>query len=170
HLDVEQDRIADVLVLPAAVLQARRHGLLQLQYVALDVPADQRVRRAAIENAAVIDDHDVVAQALRLVHVVGGEQQRLALALEIEQALPDHYPGLRVEAGGRLVEDDQAGVTYQGAGDDQAPLHAAGERLHAGVDLVRQLHEREQLRDALGQGGAVQAEVAAVHLEILAHR
>ena len=97
-LDVVQDGVADVLLLPLAIAKARRQRLLHFEHVAFDVAIDQILRPPAIEDAAVIDDDDLVAQALRLVHVVGGQQQRQPLPFEIEQTLPDHHPCLRVES------------------------------------------------------------------------
>ena len=96
----------------------------------------------------MVDHDDLVAQPLRLVHVVGGEQQGLAVALEIEQALPDHDARLRVEPGGRLVQDHQLRIADQGAREDQAALHAAGELIDAALDPLAELHEIEQRRDA----------------------
>ena len=58
---------------------------------------------------------------------MGGEEDRLA---EVAQA-GDHLPGLAprrgVEAGGRLVEEEQLGVADQGHADVEAALLAAGE-------------------------------------------
>ena len=44
--------------------------------------ADQLGRRAEGDDLAVVDDRHPVAQALGLVHVVGGEQHRAALRRE----------------------------------------------------------------------------------------
>jgi hypothetical protein len=84
---------------------------------------------------------------LRLVHVVGGEEDGLAERL---QPL-DHLPGLaargRVEAGGRLVEEDQVGVADDADGDVDAPLLAAGERADAGVALGAEAGQLDRLLD-----------------------
>jgi hypothetical protein len=63
---------------------------------------------------------------------VRGEHQRHAALLEPEQALPHQVAGLRVEAGGGLVEQHQVRLVHQRPGDRQAALHAARQRL----DLV----------------------------------
>ena len=97
----------------------------------------------------MIDDDDLVAQALRFVHVVGGQQQRQPLPFEIEQPLPDHHPRLRVEPRGRLVQDHQLRTADQGAREHEAPLHAAGQLIDPALETFAELHEVEQLRDAL---------------------
>ena len=53
----------------------------------------------------------------------------------------EHQPhdlarGLRVEAGGRLVDQQQVRLLHQGAGDADALALAAGERVGALVDMV----------------------------------
>ena len=79
------------------------------------------------DDLAAGDDRDPVGEALRLVHVVGGEEDGLA---EVAQA-GDHLPGLAprrgVEAGRRLVEEEQLGVADQRQADVEPALLAAGE-------------------------------------------
>ena len=85
---------------------------------------------------AAVHDHEPVAQLLGLVHVVGGEHQRDALTLELVEALPQQVARLRVEPGGRLVEQQQLGLVDQRAGDREPALHAARERVDAVVAPV----------------------------------
>ena len=93
--------------MPAGYTLGQR--LVDLDDMALDVAQDQLGWAALVEHAAAIDQHDAVAQPLRLVHVVGGQQQRLAGGLQRLRLAPDQHPRLRIEAGGRLVEDDESG-------------------------------------------------------------
>ncbi len=78
---------------------------------------------ATISPAAIIADP--VGEALRLVHVVGGQEDGLA---EVAQS-GDHAPRLaarrRVEAGRRLVEEEQVRVADQRHADVEPPLLAA---------------------------------------------
>ena len=60
--------------------------------------------------------------------------------------LPELQPALRIEAGGRLVEEQQLGVADQGAGDRQALLLAAGELADARVALLLQGERGERPR------------------------
>ena len=93
---------------------------------------DERAGRALGDDLRLVHDHQPVAQLLRLVHVVRREDERHALLLEAVETVPEQVSRLRVEAGGRLVEQQQVGLVDEPAGDDQAPLHAPRERL----DLV----------------------------------
>jgi hypothetical protein len=53
--------------------------------------------------------------------------------------------GLRVEAGRRLVEQQQLGLVDERAGDHEAPLHPARQRLDLVAGPLGQLDELEQL-------------------------
>ena len=70
---------------------------------------DQRARAALGDDLRLVHDDEAVAQLLGLVHVVGGQDQRHAALLEPVQPVPEQVPGLRVEAGRRLVEEEQVG-------------------------------------------------------------
>src|SRR6202050_5413380 len=86
----------------------------------------QRLRRVDRHDLPVVDDGDAVA-VLRLVHVVGGEKDRDVLALlQPVDVLPDGGPGLRVQAHGRLIEEQHPRRVQQAAGDFQPALHPAG--------------------------------------------
>ena len=75
---------------------------------------------------------------------------------------------LRVEAGGRLVEQQDARVVDEPARDREAALHAAGELVDLALGLVFERGEGEQLVGLLRADRARQAEVAAVDVEVLA--
>ena len=85
-------------------------------------------RRALGQHAAVADDVGVVADAQRLAHVVVGDQHADAARLEeADDALDlDHRD--RVDAGERLVEQDEARLRGQRARDLDAPPLAARQR------------------------------------------
>ena len=61
--------------------------------------------RALGDDLRLVHDDEPVAQLLGLVHVVGREDERHAALLEPVQAVPQQVAGLRVEAGRRLVEE-----------------------------------------------------------------
>ena len=119
-------------------------------------------------NRAVVHDHQPVAQLLRLVHVVRGQDQRDAALLEPEQPVPHHVPGLRVKPGGGLVEDQDLRLVDERAGDRQAALQAAGQRVDLVPGPVRELDEIEQRVGPLPDEPAGQAEVPAVDEQVLA--
>ena len=95
----------------------------------------------------MIDDADAVA-ALHLLDVVGGDDHgEVALLAQRLHVLPQPPARLRIEADGRLVEEQHAGVVDEGARDLEPPLHAGGERPHQGVAPIRELDEMQHLVD-----------------------
>ena len=78
--------------------------------------------------APVLDDRDAVGERLRLVEVVRRQQHGLAERLERADRLPRLAPRRGVEAGRRLVEEDQLGVADEREREVEPPLLAAGER------------------------------------------
>ena len=82
------------------------------------------------DDAALVDDDDAVAQGVGLVEVVGGEEHRgSALGAHVGDVPPQVGPGLRIEAGGGLVEEDQRRVVDEAHGDVETPLLPARQRL-----------------------------------------
>ena len=106
---------------------------------------------------AVVHHHQAVAELLGLVHVVGGDDQGDPLLLEPVEAVPQEVAGLGVEAGGRLVEDQQLRLGDEGPGDGEPALHPPRQRLDLVVGPVGQLGELEQplgpFADDLAGGG-----------------
>ena len=77
-------------------------------------PADlglERVRRALGDDLAGVDDPDPVGERVGLLEVLGGEEDGHALVGgEPRDLVPERGAALHVEAGGRLVEEqDRAG-------------------------------------------------------------
>ena len=82
-------------------------GEAQLGHLAGRVALDQLARRALGDDLRLVHDHEPVAQLLGLVHVVGRQDERHAALLEPVEPVPQQVAGLRVEAGRRLVEQQQ---------------------------------------------------------------
>src|SRR5690606_1812878 len=104
----------------------------QLDDLLADDALDELCGRAALDDAGAVHDEDAIAELGGFFHVVGGQEHGDALSLEGAEALPEELAGLRVEARGGLVEDEELGTADEGAGHGQPALHAAGE----GVDLL----------------------------------
>ncbi len=104
-------------------------------------------RRPDREHAPVLDDRHAVGELLRLVEVVGGQQDRLAERAQRAHRLPGGAARLRVEAGGGLVEEDQLGVADERQREVQPPQLPAGELAAAHVGLLLQAGQREHLLD-----------------------
>src|SRR3954451_21153550 len=102
-------------------------------------------RRALGQDLAALDDRHAVGERLRLVEVVRREHNRLAeLAQRADRAPRDAARG-RVEARGRLVEEDQLRVADERQPEVQAAQLAAGERARPHVLLALEPDQREHL-------------------------
>ena len=111
---------------------------------------DQLARRAERDHLAVIDDRDAIAQPFGLVHVVRRQQNGAAGALELLDQIPELAPRLRVEAGRRLVEEQQVGVADERAGQREPLLLSARQRRHTRVALLLELHQRDRRPSGVG--------------------
>src|SRR5208283_3629619 len=72
-----------------------------------------------------------------------------------------------VDAGGRLVKDNHRRLMHQGLADEDAPLHAAGERAHVGIRSGGQIQVMQDLVDP--RLIVTDAEIAGLNSERLAH-
>ena len=89
-------------------------------------PGDHLVGGAAGEQLAISDIGDVVA-ALGLVHIMGRDEHGEAARGERVDLVPEGAAGLRIDAGGGLVEQQQLRLVQGGDGEREALLPAAGE-------------------------------------------
>ena len=72
-------------------------------------PIEERFLVARVDDPSAVDERDVVGDLLDVLRVVRREQNRAALvADDVHQLGEDFVPGDRIEAGGRLVEQQQA--------------------------------------------------------------
>ena len=146
----------------------QRHGAHaeDFDHIAFQVLGDQLARLAFGDFLAVVQHQQARAQALGLVHEVGGQQDGSALLQQQLQPLPHQVAGLRVEAGGGFVQQQQARAVDEGAGQRQAPLHPAREFARLGVCFVRERGKLQQLGHALVHGAALEPEVTAKHAQV----
>src|SRR6476469_6187034 len=157
EVDVLERRTADREVLQRRAARERRaRELMQqrrrvgdlalLQHAVLVAPGDAVARRRGAElsgralgdDPPGLDDRDPIAQRLRLVEVVRRQQDGLAQVLQRADRAPGVAPRRRVEAGRRLVEEDQLGVADQREGQVEPALLAARERPDPSVGLLAQ--------------------------------
>ena len=106
---------------------------------------DQLARGSESDDFAVIHDGHAVAESLGFIHVMGGEQDGAAGELELLDEFPELAAGLRIEAGGGFVEEQEVGVADKRARQREALLLAAGEVAHAGFGLLVELHQADRL-------------------------
>ena len=115
----------------------------------------------------MVDHGDPVGEAVGLVEVLGGEQHGRAGRDAVLDRRPQGQPAARVEAGGRLVEEQHRRLRHQRGGEVEPAAHAAGVGAHdarAGLDQVEAL---EQLVGARARARPAQVVEAAHHLEVL---
>src|SRR5207244_921551 len=86
------------------------------------------VRGADGDDAAFVDDGDAVAQLFCFFNVVRGDEDGSLLASQTGHQLVDLEARLRIEAGGRLVEEKQLRIVDQSKRQGEALFLAAGER------------------------------------------
>src|SRR6266853_1058304 len=105
---------------------ARSFLNLLLEHFAVKAAAlDQFLMGAAFNDAAAVEDQNQIGvlnggKALR-------DDERRSPFAEAAHGLPDEPLGLRVHAGGGVVEDENARVHQEGAGDRQALALAAAQ-------------------------------------------
>ncbi len=101
----------------------------------------------------MVDDREAVAQGVGLVEVVGREEDGGAGRAQAPDLVPHAGAGLGVEAGGGLVEEQQARAVDHADGDVEAAAHAAGVGVRRAVAGVREVDGREELgRPLVGCG------------------
>ena len=105
------------------------------------------------QHAAVAHERDARA-ALGLVQVGRGHEDRDALRQELGEQPPEFPARHRVDAGGRLVEQDHGGLVHERAGQRELLLHAARQPVGQAAAERRQLHHLEQTVAALPVVGA----------------
>ena len=94
----------------------------------------------------MVDDADPIAQALRLLHVVGGVEHPDARRAQLLHAREDRVTALRIDADRRLVEDQQGRPVKEPDADVEAPLHTTGELTGSVVGRIEQPDGLQDLR------------------------
>ncbi len=118
----------------------------------------------------MVHDRHAIAQRIGLLHVVGGQQDRLTLAIELSEDPPQREATLRIETRGGLVEEQHRRPVKDRPRHHQPLCHPAGERVHGRLAPFRQL---ELLQQLVGGGAGLlggEAEQAAMEVEVLPHR
>src|SRR5208337_1569847 len=145
-------------------------GLRVARFEQNDVAADfagEGLGRAERYQVAFVQDGEAVA-AFGLFHQVGGDDHGNALLIaEDLEILPKVAPRAGIEAGGRLVEQQNLGMMEQSFGKFDAPLHSSGKCFYAIGGAVEQSHAGEDLVDALLEFGTAQAVEVSLMPEVL---
>src|ERR1700733_6532856 len=105
-------------------------GKMRLNHVVSGNTLFERHRRIERYQLSVIDNGDAIAKAIGFVHVMSGNKHgEIAGVLKVVEHLPNGHAGDGIEAGGGLVEKEDAGIVNQAARDLKATPHAPGEGL-----------------------------------------
>ena len=133
-------------------------GELQADVAAGDA-AFQLVGGPLGDQLPPIKDRDPVGKLVRLFQVLRGKQDRDAAGHEVADDLPHGVAAARVQAGGRLVEEDHARVADQGHRQVEPAPHAAGVgggRLSGRIDQIEAVEQVGGTPSGLrvGPGGA----------------
>ncbi len=109
-------------------------------------------------------------EPLRFLHIGGGDHHAHALAARAHPVdqLPELPARKRIDAGGRLVEDQQVGIMDETAAKPELLPHAAGQLLRRTIGKGRQPGALEKLGDSHVPLGTGLSEQPAEKLDILA--
>src|SRR5690606_19891408 len=117
---------------------------------------------------AAVDDQEAVA-AVRVLHQVRRDQDGETVAVaRLADVAPEVEARGRIEAGRRLVEEDEVGPVHQALREVDAALQSAGEALDTAVLAVAHPDPSEHLVDAALERRAVQAVQVALVAHVLA--
>jgi len=105
-----------------------RHG--QLQHRAAH-PVLELVAGAFADQPPAVDDRDPIGEPVGLLQILGGQKHRRAGVDQLTDQRPEVAAAGRVQAGGRLIQEQHPGAADQAGGQVQPPPHPAG----VGLDL-----------------------------------
>ena len=146
------------------------HGDERLVEIGLAGLSEELLQRPGGDDLAVVHRHQPV-EALGLVHVSRGDDHahlRPARADRVDE-IPELAARQGIDAGRRLVEDEQVGVVDERAAEAELLLHAAG-KLAGGTRFeLLQARRRKKLVDLGATLRRRQSEQAAEEVDVLEH-
>src|SRR5438067_9670419 len=165
EIDLERPALSDMqaerVQFPVQRLTVPRIEQQKLvQQVGLDL-----LWRADGHHAALVEDADAVG-GLGLFQVMGREEDRdVVRRAHVAQIRPQVAAAGRVEAGGRLVQEQHPRPVHETANDLQLALHAARQLLHRLEDLGLQAEDAGQVAQLLAICPRHGAEEGPVRIE-----
>ena len=124
------------------------------------------VGRADLLDLALVHDDDAVGDFQRLLLVVGDEDRGdVDLVMQRAQPFAQLFPHLRIERAEGLVEQQDARLDRERAGQRDALALAAGELARIAVGKPVELHEIEQLLDPRADRRLVLPDRARLHAQ-----
>src|SRR5438034_2247884 len=126
------------------VAQSRSVGRVDEHVLLDEIPLDV-VGCSERHDLAFVDDADAVG-LFGLFEIVRGQEDRgAARPPDLGEVLPEGAARWDVEAGRRLVEEQDLRVVQEAPHDLELPSHPAGEGLHRFVDVARNPKELREL-------------------------
>jgi hypothetical protein len=153
---------------PPGLGQQRDEGGVQ---VARGGEGHQRVGRAGGQDPPGVHGGDPL-EPRRLLHVGGGDQDAHPRppAPDAGEQLPELAAREGIDAGGRLVQDQEVGIVDERAAEPELLLHAARELAGRPVTEGREPGAGQQLLDAPPALGARLAEQATEEIDVVEDR
>ena len=155
--DAQVDRVRAALRLQHLHLRAQSVIVPLRQdggpHLAARVP-HETVRRVVGDQPALAHDGQMGRHVLDVGHDMGRHDHQLAEA-DFRQQVAEAQPLLRIEAGGRLVDDQHIGIVEQRLRDAEPAPHAAREsgrlpvRVLVQVDRLQQVPQARRIAHAL---------------------
>ncbi|GAF26597.1 ABC-type oligopeptide transport system, ATPase component [Moorella thermoacetica Y72] len=164
-LGSQDHAIYQVQDLPAAAIDGAK-----FQDLPTDVAFYQLPRRAFFQNYPMIHDHQAITELGRFFQIMGGQDQGHPTGLQLTHLLPHQMPGLRVQAGGWLIQDEEPGVVDEPPGDGQAPLHPPGEVFDFYPCFILQVGEDQEFPYPLPGDSTGKVEIAGVEEQVFYYR
>ncbi len=124
--------------------------------------SDQLGRRSQTHDPAGLDHRDPVCELLRLVEIVGRQENRLPERSERPDQIPRCSSCGRIKTGRRLIEEEEIGIADERDAEVETAFLPTRERLHARVPLLLEAYELNHLVDV--SGVLVVSGEKAVHL------
>ena len=147
-------------------LAVARFGEPDMEHAGADRRLELRARPLG-DHPPVVDHRDAVGELVGLLEILRGEEHGGAVPDQHPDDVPDLVAAPRVEAGGRLVEEQELRRDHEARGDVEPAPHAAGEGLDLAVGRLAEPEGGEQLvRPRLRLAAAI-AEEPAEEDEIL---
>src|SRR5262249_19512699 len=125
--------------------------------------------RAAVNQLALFDDADGVAQVRKLGKDVGRDHDRLSHPAKFLEKLAYFDSSARVDTSGRLIQQKHLGIVHEHSGDGKPLLHAAGEAIDQCIAFVSQVGQFQNIVDDLCALRAVDVVGGGEEFEIFLH-
>ena len=144
--------------------QAGKKFLAQIMGANIDVDFafGRSAEIARADDLALLDEHDGVASDFDFAKQVGVEEDGGAALAFIANDVADKMPTHGIEAGSRLIEEDEFGFVNESLGEADALHHAFGKTVEAAIAMGSEADEIDVGGNTLAELRGSEATEAAV--------